>query len=216
MKVGTDGILIGAWCNCIVDKKVFEIGTGSGLISLMLAQRFPQIKIQAIEINKSAYAEAKLNILNSPWSDRITCLHQDARSFHPDTTFDHIVSNPPFFNNGILPKGKERSAQRHASVSLPFEGILSFAQTYLNERGKLSLILPGNEGRAFIDMAGSSGFSLRRLTYVLPKEMDWPSRILLEFSKNRGITCVDTLPIRGKNNKYSEIYQTMTKEFYLS
>ena len=139
MKVGTDGVLLGAWCDVCEAKSVLDVGTGCGLIALMIAQRNADCNIDCIDIDEGAIEEARINADNSPWSDRIHPFMSDFKQFICDKKYDLIVSNPPFFNNGVLAPDKSRQNARH-TVELSFEQLIHKAISLLSDKGKLCLI----------------------------------------------------------------------------
>lgn len=218
MKVGTDGVLLGAWANVLEDEHVLDIGTGSGLISIMLAQRNATAHITGIEIDESAARQALSNASLSPWKERLEMLHFSFQDFISMTEkkFNHIVSNPPFFQEGTNTSSKERNMARQ-TVSLTFEEIISGANQLLLENGKLSIILPVAESRLFYKIAIQYGFNLNRKLNVKSKKEKNIERILMEFSKKEKIPLKEkTLIIQHeKRNDWTDSYIELTGDFYL-
>ncbi|NOU61138.1 tRNA1(Val) (adenine(37)-N6)-methyltransferase [Marinifilum caeruleilacunae] len=218
MKVGTDGVLLGAWANVEQSQRILDIGTGTGLIAIMMAQRSQgKAKIDAIEIDDSAYQQAFENINACPWTDQLQAIHQSFQEFCSNTPeqYDAIVSNPPYFMNGLDAKEESRTKARNAD-HLPFEELLEGAMKLLNPKGSLSVVLPIEEGGYFIRMAKLSGFSLRRKCKVLPNPGKAAKRYLLEFSVQECETINEELIVEnGQRHVYSPQYINLTKEFYL-
>lgn len=217
MKVGTDGVLLGAWADCSGAKTALDIGVGTGLISLMLAQR-TEMNVTAIEINKEASEQAKENVARSKWSNRISIEHISIQDYlkNANQKFDLIVSNPPYFQNSLLASTKERSVARHNS-EMQFDDLLEAADVLLSESGRMSVILPYLEGVMFILQAVEKGLYCIRQTKVLPNPGKEPKRLLLEFQKNKKALVEQDLIIElNKRHEYSEAYKNLTKDFYLA
>lgn len=217
MKVGTDGVLLGAWANCEGAKKVLDIGTGTGLVALMLAQR-SNATIDAVEIDREATKQAKENVQKSPWGDRIEIINQSFQEFTKmrDESYDLIVSNPPYFQNAFFAPDEKRTNARHNS-NLQLEDLLTGAQKLMNEEGILSMILPYLEGSMFILKASEMGLYCVRQTKVLPKPNREPKRLLLEFMKTKKPLVEQEIIIElNKRHEYSEAYKNLTQDFYLA
>lgn len=217
MKVGTDGVLLGAWVDSENVKSILDIGTGTGLIALMLAQRSNAI-IEAIEIDESASIQAKENIAKSDWKESIQVLNIPFQKFYKSTnkTYDVIVSNPPYFQNSLFAPDKKRTDARHNS-NLELEELLDGSIKLLNEEGKFSLILPYIEGTMFILKASEKGLFCTRQTKVLPRPGREPKRLLLEFMKTKKPLIEQEIIIElNKRHEYSEAYKNLTKDFYLA
>ena len=212
MKVGTDGVLLGAWTN-IIGERVLDIGTGTGLIALMIAQRSLN-SISSIEINSDAYLQAKENFTRSEWSDRLEVSHTSLQEFKPKFKFDTIVSNPPFFNNSQKTPNKNRNLARHTD-SLSFDDLLEFTSENLSELGIASFIIPFDSEKDFLQIAEDKSLHPSRICRVRGKE-DTPikrSLIELKFQKNE---CVNTsLIIEISRHVYTQDYINLTKDFYL-
>lgn len=215
MKVGTDGVLIGAWADIEGAKHILDMGTGSGLIALMVAQRNEEAHIEAIDIDEGAVLQARNNIEASPWRERIVVAHSDANSYTSSQRFDHIVSNPPFFTTTLLSPDERRAMARHCST-LSYDDIITTAERLLVPEGRLSLILPTSEAAQFRRVAFERLW-LRRETTVLTRKGDAPKRTMMEF-----VLCseplmprVDTLEIYDDGGVYSDKYRQLTAEYYL-
>jgi len=216
MKVGTDGILLGSWANGSEADKILDIGTGTGLIALMLAQKYPA-QIDALEIDNEASLQASENIAASPWNGRIKVVNMSFQEFITvkDRKYDMIVSNPPFFQNSFKAPAKGRMLARHNDLLSTAE-ILSGARNILIAGGTLSIILPYIEGNVFIATASGYGFYCIRKTNVIPSPGKTVNRLLLEFSEVKSRLAEDNLIIStGARHHYSDKYKLMTRDYYL-
>jgi tRNA1Val (adenine37-N6)-methyltransferase len=216
MKVGTDGVLLGAWANVESADRILDIGTGTGLIALMMAQR-SNAAIDAVEIDSNACEQAQENVNQSLWSNRIKIIHQSFQDFatKTKTKYDLIVSNPPYFQNSLTPPRENRTKARH-NTDLQLADILIGALNCLSESGTLSLILPYIEGSLFIVKAAEQGLFCVRKTNVLPKPGRKPKRLLLEFKKIKKPFIEQQLVVElNKRHEYSDDYKNLTKDFYL-
>ncbi len=215
MKVGIDAVLLGAWAGIQEAKSILDVGTGTGLIALMMAQR-SNAKITAVEIDESACREALMNIQNSPWPDQIEVCHTTFQEFQQvtDQRFDHIVSNPPYFENSSRPEELNRRNARH-NDELPFNDLIERSTKLLQPSGHLSVILPVNVSEKFVKTAGYLGLFLNRTTWVKHKPEKPFHRRLLEFSRNKTAQDESILVIESKR-EYTDDYKNMTREFYLA
>jgi tRNA1Val (adenine37-N6)-methyltransferase len=217
MKVGTDGVLLGAWVNVSNAKSILDIGTGTGVISIMLAQR-SQAHITAIEIEKNAAEEATENAQSSIWSERITILNQSLQQFQQNCTeqFDLIVSNPPFFSNSKKSKCEYLAMAKHNHL-LPFPELVEKSLKLMSPNGKLAVILPVSETKKIIQLAEKAGLYLLRITKVYPGNLHPPHRFLLELGKNPETAEKDILHIHTSDgNDFTEKYKKLTRDFYLN
>lgn len=217
MKVGTDGVLLGAWANCENVENILDIGTGTGLIALMLAQRSNSI-IDAVEIDEDASKQAAENVEKTSWKERIHIINQSFQEFMKieNKKYDLIVSNPPYFQNSLFAPDHKRTNARH-NLSLELEDLISGSLKLLNENGCLSIILPYLEGAMFIVKAAEYGLFCVRQTKVLPKPNTEPKRLLLEFMKMKKPLVEQEIIIElNKRHEYSEAYKNLTKDFYLA
>jgi len=215
MKIGTDGILIGAWVNVSNKFKALDIGSGTGIISIMLCQRNLNLELDSIELSANAIIDAKINIENCDWKKRIKLFHQDLKDFHPDSNYDLIVSNPPYFKKSLQPSNSDRSKARHQN-DLKLEDILKFSKRHLTKDGSLNIILPFEQKSEAIEISKKYGLNAIRECAVYPKPNKAPHRILIEFSKNENKQIIkESLVIEkaGRHN-YSEDYKKLTREFY--
>lgn len=215
-KVGTDGVLLGAWVRVSTDDHdVLDVGTGSGLIALMLAQRSSaHAAIDAIDIEEGDVIQAKGNVLRSPWKQKITVHQSSFQDFTPKKKYDLIVANPPFFSAGILPPGKRRSQARHTH-SLPPADLLKHAARLLKKNARLAVILPFREALTFIDLARSCGLTLLQKTSVRSRPHKPVERILVELGHEGKTEAENELTIHGEGNQWSKAYIDLTRDFYL-
>lgn len=216
MKVGTDGVLLGAWADVEQAKWVLDIGTGSGLIALMIAQR-SSAHIVAIDIDEGAAVQAEINAENSPWNDRIKIVKADLKSFTSDTKqrFDLLISNPPYFRNSLHAPDKARTDARHSVENFHNE-IVQSAKKLLTPHGRLCLILPVAEGNDCIAYALRSGMFCSKKVRVFAKPESEAKRLLLEFKL---VECepehTELLIESGNRHDYSEEFTALVKDFYL-
>lgn len=215
MKVGTDAVLLGAWTNVASAKTILEVGTGSGVISLILAQRtIPSVKIHAIEIEQDDAEQAEENIRQSPWSEKIKIHHQAFQSFFSANVFDLIVSNPPYFVNSQLPPSGKRSQARHTN-SLSYAELIKGAIQLLGPSGRLAVVLPTEEGKYFQSLARENNFHVTRQLAFFSRQGKPQERWLIEFSLRATELISETLILHGKGEEWSDDYKKLTKDFYL-
>jgi tRNA1Val (adenine37-N6)-methyltransferase len=216
MKVGIDGVLLGAWANAENAERILDVGTGTGLIAIMLAQRFESI-IEAVDIDSDAVLQANENVNNCPWKHRITVIEQSLQEFSASTTnrYDLIVSNPPYFVNSTKAPDENRNTARHTD-SLTHEELIENAIKLLNPDGKICLILPVTEGLQCVDFAKACGLSCHELVYVFPKPHSKPKRVLLRFGFENIETITSKIEIETDiRHQYSVEFSELAKDFYL-
>ena len=214
MKVCTDGVLLGAWTPINEALQILDVGTGTGLISLMIAQRSEAI-IDAVEIDKAASEEANYNFEQSKWSNRLKVFHAGFQEFS-DTTSEHydlIVSNPPFFINSLKSKDFALSVARHNDL-LSFNQLVSGSRRLLNSNGRLCVIIPFPSWVEFKESARLSGLYLRQHTMVIPKLGRAPKRVLMEFSLDACYPVNNELVVLDEDGNYTEAYKKLTAPFY--
>lgn len=216
MKIGTDGVLLGAWADIEGDSRILDVGTGTGLIALMLAQRNASAEIVGVDISHEAIEEARDNFLNSPWAKRLSVTEGDVCSFESNEKFDHIVSNPPYFVDSLHSPDSLRTMARHTS-SLKFEDLVASAVRLLRPGGRLSVILPTECAMQFRFAAFGRLWLCRQLN-VVTKAGDSPRRTLMEFclSDKPLMPSVATLTMRHRDSSYTEEYRQLTEDFYIS
>lgn len=216
MKVGVDGVTLSAWVDVAGIYKILDIGTGSGLIALMLAQRAENAQITAIEIDGNAVIQAKTNVKNSPWKDRIEVIHNSLQDYSLRTTevFDLIVCNPPYFVNSLKPEIEERSLARHSEL-LPHSDLIKESKKLLAENGRFCLILPVNEGGNFIRMAKAEGLFCVKKVFLHPNLQKPPKRLLIQLEKSEKKCEISELVIEKERGIYTPEYEQLVKDFYL-
>lgn len=214
MKIGTDGVLLGAWADCAGVRNILDIGAGCGLISLMLAQR-SEAHITAVEIDADAAEDAEENIERSAWRDRIDVHIGNFRDYVPIIQPDLIISNPPFFSTGEISPDAVRAAARHER-SLSFINLISYAAAHLSPSGSLAMISPYDRKDEILFQLELSRLKLHRLCRVISREGKPPARILWECTRSGGDTLIDDLTIRNRSNEYTDRYKDLTKDFYLN
>jgi tRNA1Val (adenine37-N6)-methyltransferase len=218
MKIGTDGVLLGAWAPILHNPySILDIGTGTGIIALMLAQRSTAQQIDALEIDENAYEQATDNFENSPWNDRLFCFHAGLDEFmeEPEDEYDLIVSNPPFYAEDYKTNNEQRDLARFQDA-LPFEDLIEAADLLLSENGILAVIIPFKEEERFMAIAKEFELYPIKITRVKGTPTTEIKRSLLAF-KRYELPALDSdeLIIETARHQYTPEYIELTKEFYL-
>ncbi|OEE85635.1 tRNA (adenosine(37)-N6)-methyltransferase TrmM [Enterovibrio norvegicus FF-162] len=214
MPVSTDGVLLGAWADAENRDNVLDIGTGTGLLSLMMAQRFPHAHITALDIDQQAVESARLNAEQSAWNKRIIVMHQDITQWQDAVKFDTIICNPPYFNSGEQATDSKRAMARHTDT-LSHDSLLKVIKTHLFPNGHAHLILPSVEAEQLITKAIHYGLYCQRVTSVKPTSTKPVSRKLITFSPVEQEKCLQTTLVIQENGAYSDDFVALTKDFYL-
>ncbi len=215
MKAGTDGVLLGAWCDLDGASDILDIGTGTGLIALMCAQRAADATVTAIEIDTDACEEARQNVRASKFHDKIRVVNCDFKDFAPDHKYSHVVSNPPFFTESTAsPDFKRRLARQ--SKSLPFDTLIKGVKEILEPGGRFSVIIPWGEKLDFVRICAHCGLHLYRKTAVVSREGRSPIRALMTFADEILPLSQNTLVIRDLGGNYTMPYKHLTADFYLN
>ncbi|GAA4246242.1 MULTISPECIES: tRNA1(Val) (adenine(37)-N6)-methyltransferase [Winogradskyella] len=217
MKIGTDGVLLGAWAS--IDHNPFsvlDIGAGTGILSLMIAQRSHAENIEALEIDAEAYEQCSENFENSAWADRLFCYHASLLEFveEIEDEFDLIICNPPFYSEDYKTDNKTRDLARF-NDAMPFEHLIFAAVNLLSETGVFSVIIPYKEEANIIDLASNAGLFLNRSLHVKGNPDTEIKRSLLEFSFQNTAKQTSNLIIETSRHQYTEDYINLTKDFYL-
>ena len=214
MKVSTDSVLIGAWATIDLAQRILDVGTGTGVIALMMAQR-SLATVVAIEIEAEASQEARQNFIQSPWTERLSLLNDDFSVFanQKSLNFDLIVSNPPFFADSLKSKDKALATARHTD-DLSHKQLLMGAKNLLAPNGLLSVILPYTCFSDFKEEARLIGFYLKRRTVVIPKIGKLPKRVLIELTLEACYPVLEELTVLDSNGDYTQEYKSLTTEFY--
>jgi tRNA1Val (adenine37-N6)-methyltransferase len=238
MKVNTDGVLLGALMTMLpTDRTLLDIGTGTGTIALMSAQRLftcgichadrsaenkdssesegPASRIDAIDIDEASAEEAEANFRNSPWSEVLHAYHTSLDEFASDRKYDLIFSNPPYFEDSLNAPEERRNNARHTSTGLSYREILDFASQRLTDNGRVAFVLPAETEAALCRHARMNGLHLFRIVRVRTVPRKEPSRIIAEFSRTRIDTPEDTVLTIQNEGKYTEEYLSLMRDFYL-
>ncbi|MBK5719492.1 methyltransferase [Dysgonomonas sp. Marseille-P4677] len=216
MKVGTDGVLLGAWTNIDNCERALDIGTGSGLIALMMAQRNNKLSIDAIDIDNCAFEQAKDNIKLSPFANQIDCINNSLQELQirPSKKYDIIVSNPPFFIQSLKSPKQERTIARHTDT-LSAEELVRISSTLLNRNGKISVIYPFSYKNSLLNIAKEYNLFVTRITTVYPTPTSLPKRILMEISNMATPLVESELIIEKERHIYSDAFIELVKDYYL-
>ncbi len=216
MKVGTDGVLLGSWVTTGDATRILDIGTGTGLIALMMAQKSDAV-IDAIDIDDEATAQAIENFHSSPWSARLNAISQSVQEFasHTQHRYDLIVSNPPYFMGAHPAPSEARNIARHMDDALSIEELTTCVTRLLNPSGRFCVILPYMEGMKFLEYAEAHGLYASHLTKVKTKIDKQEKRLMMEFERERKKLVEDELVIQEEDMSYSQHYIDLTREFYM-
>ncbi len=216
MRVGTDAVLFAQWVDVTSSDNALDIGTGSGIIPLILAQKGVG-SVDAVELDSDSYEEANLNFSISVYSDRLSVIQNDVRDYaaNNEKKYDLIVSNPPFYASDVKPIKEKKVMARHVST-LSFKDLLVAAKKMMKEDARFALVLPFYESRLFIKEAESLGFYLQKEFLISPIEGKEPNRVNMQFVLNE-VESVETVlfTIRNKDYSYTDEYKEFLKEFYL-
>jgi tRNA1Val (adenine37-N6)-methyltransferase len=220
MKIGTDAVLLGAWVFLENEiESILDVGSGTGIIALMLAQRSFALIIDAVEIDNDAYEQTVTNFENSNWGDRLYCYHSSFQNFadeiaEEDETYDLIISNPPFYTDEFESKNDARNKARF-TTSLSFNELLKGVSKILSKKGKFAVIIPFKEEQGFVKLAKENNLFLNRVCHVKGNPSSAFKRSLLEFSFEDKKLIKENLTIEIKRHQYTDEYINLTKDFYL-
>ena len=217
MKVTTDACVFGAWTPIHPHvKRVLDIGTGTGLLPLMLAQKNSDVHIDGIELVKDATRQAKANIANSPWRDRIEVMEGDVRNYPFPEKYDLIISNPPFFNNSLLGGNASRNAARHTH-SLSYSDLLDVMEHHLQDDGYASILLPATETKIWNETAESRGWTTFHRLNIQHRPDAQIKRVISLVSKRITMEIIEeTLIIQSADNQYSDDFKRLLRPYYLN
>jgi len=217
MKIGTDGVLLGAWTSLEHQpESILDIGAGTGVIALQMAQRSFASTIDAVELDDSAYEQCSENFEASPWGDRLFCYHATIQEFASEIEeeYDLIVSNPPFYSEDYKTEDSARDQARFTD-SLPFQHLAVCAAHLLSENGVFSLVLPRKEESDFIELAATVGLYPQRICRVRGSEASEEKRSMMEFGFKNKTWNTETLVIEISRHEYTTKYRELVKDFYL-
>lgn len=213
MKVGTDGVLLGAWFPLQEGCTVLDIGTGTGLIAIIAAQRGAG-RVTAVEVDPDAAVQARANAANSPWADRIDVVCSDIALFNAGFRYDRIVCNPPYFRDSLRSPDSGRNTARH-NDSLSFETLSACASRLLADDGRLCLVLPRDAVETFSKCAAAQGLDMCHRTDVVTVPGKSPKRSLVEFGRSCSGLETDVVSICGSDGMETSEYVNLVKDFYL-
>lgn len=216
MKVGTDGVLLGAWAKPTTPpKRILDIGTGTGLIAIMMAQRFEEAKIIGIEINVEAAQEATTNMLSSIWNERLECQNTSLQNSSFDQPFDVVVCNPPYFENTTKSNNEQRTTAKHTD-SLSLNEIFKKMDTLLALNGELMLVYPSENVQNIQNDLTFFGLYLNEICWVKGNKKSKVKRALMKISKHHKTLKESNLTIETERHNYTKEYVDLCKDFYLN
>ncbi len=214
MKVGTDGVLLGAYADCSGAKRILDIGTGSGLLCLMLAQKSDAI-IHGIDINSEAVEVARANVAESKWSDRIEIYCVAVQDFKPAEKYNIIISNPPFYSTDVVAPVRGRAMARH-DICLDSDELLLSIDRLLADDGRCYVIYPVNQAEMFVSTAEEKGLYVLRKLYVSSRMGSEPIRMIVELGRQKCETQTEFLSIENNaRHNFSDEYIKLTRDYYL-
>ena len=215
MKVGVDGVLIGAWTNINNPKNILDVGTGSGLISLMMQQKYPNASIIAIEPNDIAFKEAEENFKNYHSTKKPKIISTKLEDFNASRLFDLIISNPPFFDE-LVPSGDINRDQARQAIFLPLEEFIQGSANMLSENGYFNFVYPTHQTAKILKFAKKANLYLSQTTVVFPNKQKSSKRTLFSFTKNEQAIYAKELIIKNSNGTFTQDYKDLTKDFYIN
>ncbi len=217
MKIGTDAVLLGIWTEVKGANRVLEVGAGSGVISLLLASRNAESKIDAVEIDEDSCVEAGENFANSPFAERLRVLKDDFNAFVAvnKTKYDLIVSNPPFFVNDMKSTDPKKKLARHTGT-LSYEQLVRGVVEILNEKGKFSLVLPYSQRRNFLNICTRNGLWLQKELLIFPKPCKEPNRVNMQLGFEKKSLISEKFIIRNEDGSFTQMYLKTVGDYYIS
>jgi tRNA1Val (adenine37-N6)-methyltransferase len=215
MKIGTDAVLLGSWADIINTKQILDIGTGCGIIALMLAQR-SDAEIDAVEIDPDSSKEAAINFKNAPWSNRLNSIETDIHEFAKSNLkkYDLIVSNPPFFSNSMKSPDLSKNLSKH-DTHLNIGELVRISKKMLLPSGRVSVIVPSGVFLKLTEIARKQNLYIYRQLNIIPKQGKPANRVLVELNNYEKSIAESTLTIRHHDGSYTQEYKNLTSEFYL-
>lgn len=218
LKIGSDGMMLGAWVNTQSASFILDIGTGSGLIALMQAQKNSHANILGIDIHEGSILDAKQNASKTPWALRLKFICEDVKKYNSSSKVDFIVSNPPFFINSTKTKSKALTGAKHTDHLGP-KDIIDLSLNLLTDTGSIAMILPFDLGNEIIEYASTKAFTLKRKCIVYPVDYKKPNRLLFELTKASNFEQHQDQIIHvrdsSKNNAFSDEYKSLLHDFMI-
>ena len=214
MKVNTDGVLLGAWANASEARRILDIGTGTGVIALMMAQQYSAALIDAIDIDAGAAEQAKTNVEGSAWNDRLCVYHSALQDFKPEYNYDFIISNPPYFVNDLKPADARKTVAKH-SIDLSYDELLTNVHRLLSETGTFAVVIPYFNKVLFLEKAAGFGLFVSSALRVQAREDKVPYLALLQLERRKGEELEEELVIQTLSGEYTAEYKALTQAFYL-
>lgn len=218
MKVNTDSVLLGAWAEIHKAAKTgLDIGSGTGILALMMAQKYPNLEITGVEIEKNAFEESDFNFKNSPYKERLQAVNLPLQQLSPELKFDCIITNPPYFDNDLKNEDENKKTARHTD-SLTFLELIQFVENNLSSIGNFSLILPLIESEIFRKITEKTTLHLTKIAFIKPNKNKEVNRVLMSFSKTKSVPesyWEETFCVYQSHQVYSERHHELTKDFYL-
>ncbi len=217
LKVGTDAVLLGIWAQARDASKILDIGTGNGVIALLMSQRFEDSKIVAIDIDKESIEEARCNFDNSPWHSRIVAIHQDVLLYARQTQehYDLIVCNPPFFEASLLSQNTKLNQAKH-TLTLDYSSLFLSVNQLIAENGVFALICPYDKADKVFQLAKQYQFHCRRKLVIYPKKSKSANRIIIEFDKTTSRCQSEQLIVYQEDNTYTSQYRRWGRDYYIN
>lgn len=215
MKVNTDSVLLGAWAEIPEGAKIgLDIGSGTGILALMITQRNPKIEMTGIEIEKNAFEESKINFKNSPYRKRLKAVNLPLQEFTPNQPIDLIISNPPYFINDLKNRDNNKSQARH-TTSLTFMELIEFAKSNLSDKGLFSVILPKKESEIFLSLCRDKELHLTTIAFIKPNPSKIVNRVMMSYGHEKVVVKQQEFCVYESQGVYSQEHKKLTKDFYL-
>ena len=214
MKVNTDGVLLGAWQDVSDAKYILDIGTGTGVIALMMAQKNSHAIIDAIEIDEAAYIQAKQNFSESKWTARINVFQSSLQDFSSSRKYDLIISNPPYFIDDFVSGNYRQNIAKH-TISLTYEDLIIGIERLMMDEGRALLVIPAFNFEKIQALGSEQNLFVSRLTEVIAVQGKQPYLILIQFGRKEIVVMKDSIKIQNLDGSFTKQYKELTKDFYL-
>ena len=215
MRIGTDAVLLGCWVEAKPGEVALDIGTGCGILSLMLAQK-GVAQVDAVDIDPDSISEARINFNASRWRERLQAIQSDITEFRTEKRYDLIVSNPPFFFQSSKCDTDRKSMARHTDMTLSFDSLCEVVRRLLKPDGRFALVLPIKEYQAFWKVSEKMGFYLHKKMNIIPLEGREPNRVNIELGMSSDPSpTFETFTIRDADGRFTEEYHALVKAYYL-